>query len=126
MHDIPEEWSLRDYVLALGQFFKERDGPYRRHFACYPPFFCPAADQLINEKGDILVDYVARYENRKQDLHDIGSRIGLPTLGQSIHFEKTRKEDKHYSQFYDDQTRAIIQEIHGTVSYTHLTLPTKA
>ena len=108
VRSIPAKWSFRDYVLALRNFVKNKHLP---KIFDYGPYYYQMADFVLDDDGKILIDYIARYENRKQDLQYIGSRIGLPTLGQFIHTNKSRKENAHYSQFYDDETRELVREL---------------
>ena len=70
----------------------------------------PASDYITDEKGNVLVSYMARYENREHDLQYIASRIGLPVLGK-LHLNKANPEKEHYSHSYDDETQEIVRTL---------------
>ena len=41
-----------------------------------------AEEWLLDKDGNMLVDFVAKYENRQADLAYIGKKINCPKLGQ--------------------------------------------
>ncbi len=81
---------------------------------------------LCDEENTLLVDFVARYENRQEDLAYIGERIGFPELGKIIHVNRIinpelgkvvhisnnlTKSEFHYSEYYDDEMRDKVAEL---------------
>jgi chondroitin 4-sulfotransferase 11 len=73
-----------------------------------------------HEKGETFHDYfdpeqmdfVGRFENRENDLEYISEKIGF-TIDSKIHQRKIQMRDKnkkHYTEYYDDETREIIAE----------------
>jgi hypothetical protein len=75
-----------------------------------------------HEKGETLHDYfdpeqmdfIGRFENRENDLQHISQKIGV-NIDSNIHLRKVQmrnknKNKKHYTEYYDDETREIIAE----------------
>ena len=73
----------------------------------------PADCYLLNGKDETMVDYIAQYENRQEDLAHIGSRIGFPEFGTQFNIAMRVGNDSkyHYSEYYDTVLRDIITEI---------------
>lgn len=63
-------------------------------------------DFITGEDGELLVDFVARYENLEQDLEVVSDRIGIkvdiPHLNSSLH--------KHYKSYYSEATLEAVSE----------------
>ena len=64
--------------------------------------------------GELCVDFVIRYERLDDDSREVCSRIGLSAL--EIPRLKTgiRKGKRHYSEYYDDESRDIVAQLHRT------------
>lgn len=54
------------------------------------------------------INYIGRYENLQEDFNSVLEKLNLPktTLG---HANKSKSSSKHYSEFYDDETRQIVE-----------------
>ena len=72
----------------------------------------PASYYILDRKGNVLVSYIARYENREHDLQLIASRIGLPGFGK-LYLNKTSPGKGHYSYSYDDETQEIVRTLYA-------------
>ncbi len=107
---ISESLSFRDYVISLHQAFISNK--FSQSLFSYPPHRYGSSDFILNSNGEIMVDYIAKYENREHDLKFIASRIGLPELGR-LHVQSSTSEIKHYSYFYDSEMKEIIQTIYA-------------
>jgi len=99
---IPEELTFRDYVLALDKA-EEHGRMFRYHGFKYG-----ASHYLLDDEGTIIVDFIAKYENRSEDLRAIGSRIKIRNL-EGLHLQAASPNHKHYSEFYDEEMKDIIQ-----------------
>ena len=62
-------------------------------------------------KGSLFVDFVGRFENLKKDWEYVAEKINvekeLPHLRKS-----TGKNKKHYSEYYDEKSKNIIQKLY--------------
>ncbi len=103
---IPKEWSFRDYVLALGKSSSETKF-FRAHAFRYG-----ASEYVLGENGEIIVDYIAKYENRSHDLQIISSRLNIDRLGE-LSIQSASPKNKHYSKFYDAETSGIIRNLYA-------------
>src|SRR5690606_16567753 len=43
-------------------------------------FVCPQSDYLLDEDGEVRVDFIGRYENLQKDFEKVCEKIGLPPL----------------------------------------------
>lgn len=105
-NNIPGEWTFYDYVCALGE--AHIDSSYFE----FEGFRLGSADYILGENGEIIVDFIAKYENRSHDLKVIASRLGLNKLGE-LHIQNAKPEELHYSTFYNSETQEIIRRLYS-------------
>lgn len=69
-----------------------------------PKMFMPQLDWITNKDGDILVDFIGRFEKLNEDFdvicHHLGRNLKLPHVNSS--------SQKDYKIYYDDETINII------------------
>jgi len=70
----------------------------------------PQLSFLYSEIKDISKINLIRFENLQSDFDSACEKIGIPRQ-QLPHKNKTNH--KHYTEYYDDETRQIIVEIYG-------------
>lgn len=103
--NIPKEWSFRDYILAL-----RKSSP--ADIFTYHGFRYGASQYVLGENGELIVDYIAKYENRYHDLQLIASRLNIDKLGE-VFIQRATPKNTHYSHFYDDETKEIIRNLYA-------------
>jgi hypothetical protein len=66
----------------------------------------------VGDDGALCVDFVIRYEHLNDDFSTLCARLGLPDM--QIPRLKTgiRKDKRPYTDYYDDDTRDIVAEVH--------------
>ena len=85
---------VREYLKETGSFSE-----YVKHGRYYPS----QADQLNN----ISDFYIGKFENLQEDFNIVCDKIGI-TKQQLPHKNPTKH--KHYTEYYDDETKSIIAE----------------
>ncbi len=103
--NIPKEWNFREYVLEL------KDATVDTLFFEYHGFRYSSSDYLLGNDGKVIVNRIVKYEDRVKDLKEIGSRINLKNLGK-LHLQRASPKHRHYSEFYDNQTKTIIEQLY--------------
>jgi len=65
-------------------------------------------DWLTDENGNMLVDFIGKFENLRGDFAVIIEKLGFGTELKLPHLKRRKTERKHYTEYYDDETRKII------------------
>ena len=77
-----------------------------------------ASDEFVNNDrfyvmdDQLCVDFVIRYENLSEDLTKVRKRIGLPPIDLPHLKTGFREKRHHYSEYFDEQSKAIVAEKH--------------
>ena len=104
--DLPTRLTFRDYVL---QFNAPRH-LLKGQLHSYHAFYYGLLEYIVDSNDNIIVDYIGRYENRTEDIRIIADKIGCQDLG-NLHLQETERSHKHYSQYYDDETKDVISTV---------------
>ncbi len=102
--DLPAELPFKDFVAGLEKPRYMLSG----RFHSSPVYFMSMVDFLCDREDRLMVDFVGRYESRKEDLGRIGEKIGFPELGDFRMQDTTSGRNRHYSEEYDDRTRQLV------------------
>ena len=67
--------------------------------------------EMYTIDGKVVIDFLGRYENLYKDFQYVCNKLGLPWDG-TLSKEKSefRPKNRHYSTYYDSETREIIQK----------------
>ncbi len=69
-------------------------------------------DRFYTIEDQLCVDFVIRYEHLSEDLAEVCGRIGLPPFDLPHLKTGFRQRRHHYSEYYDDESKAIVAEKH--------------
>ena len=70
-----------------------------RHFHCY------------TEHGRVIVDFIGRFESRREHLQILSSRLGLPIDASVWLGSQTRKERTPYTEHYDERMNRVVESV---------------
>lgn len=69
----------------------------------------PQFRQLVDEHGDLAVDFIGRYENLQASFDAISARLDLPTT--ALGHKNPSKHDA-YTSYYDDELRRLVGDFY--------------
>jgi hypothetical protein len=67
----------------------------------------PAFDFVADEDGQIIVDFVGRYESLQRDFDTVMRTLGLPSRVLPV---RNTTEHDHYSRYYAPDTRDLVAD----------------
>ena len=105
---VQHQWSEHDknpYRIKVFKKYKDKDYDFFvKNVIPSEDIHTECLSNLIDLK---VVDFIGRFENFQQDFHTICDKIGIPQQ-QLPHRNATKH--KHYTEYYDDETRKIVAE----------------
>ena len=69
-------------------------------------------DRFYIIDDQLCVDFVIRYENLSEDLMEVCKKVGLPSIDLPHLKTGFRQKRHHYSEYYDDESKAIVADKH--------------
>tara|TARA_Y100000389_G_scaffold40765_1_gene35330 strand:- start:142 stop:771 length:630 start_codon:yes stop_codon:yes gene_type:complete len=89
--------TFEDFIRVLPEiYFKDW------HFIPQSPF-------LVNTKGQLVADKIARFENYDEEVKDILTKLGFH-IEEMPHKNKTIR--KNYKEYYTEETRSIVARLY--------------
>lgn len=104
--------SFKDFVNQIGKIYTMRNSSYQ-HDKWH---VWNQVDHLIDSNGNIMLDYIARFENLNNDFNYVCFRSGLqklklPHLNYPGFYEnEPLRKYEHYSAHYDDELVEIVRQ----------------
>lgn len=69
-------------------------------------------DWLVDQNGDILVDFIGKFETLNEDWKYIAEKLQLHRP--LPHLNENTNKNSHYTEYYNDKTKNIIQNKFAT------------
>jgi len=69
----------------------------------------PQADFICDDVGNIIADFVGRFERISEDFEHACQKLGLDDVAPLPHTHKT--DHKKYTEYYDEETIKIVENI---------------
>lgn len=101
---------IQDRILENGDRFHVEDGQQR--YRVPAEGFLENNDRFYIIDDKPCVDFVIRYEHLEEDYNEVCRRIGIPAAGLPRMKTGIRKERRPYTDYYTDETREIVAELH--------------
>lgn len=70
---------------------------------------CTLYDYVSDEKGNVIVDYIGKYETLNDDMKFICSKIGVPYTQVPL-INVNNKRQRGYKQYYDAESIKFVEE----------------
>lgn len=68
----------------------------------------PQLDYIVNEGGQIITDFIGRFENIEEDFQKMCNNIGRTDATLP---KKNSTEHKNYREYYDDYSKQLVEDI---------------
>ncbi|MGK0440279.1 MAG: hypothetical protein ACJA0N_000064 [Pseudohongiellaceae bacterium] len=96
--------ALAESPIDFCEWVKRAFGNNEPGYYDKPKMFMPSEQWLINNKGEIAVNTIMRFENLINDFDALCRQLGV--VATLPHLKKT--ERTHYQQYYNDEACSII------------------
>jgi hypothetical protein len=106
INELPDECSFSDYVRQLNSPWYNGENSLHS----YQAYYYSMSEYLLDKQGNLLVDFVGKYENRERDLSQVAQRLGVEFSG--IRLQVAHASNSDYSKYYNDETKSIISRVY--------------
>lgn len=96
---------FKSFVKKVSKFQLDRISTYNR----ITWHTCLQLPHLVDEKGNLMVDFIGKFENLQNDYGTLCDIIGIEKT-QLPHLKKTNRG--HYSIYYTDEIREMVYRIY--------------
>lgn len=98
--------DMGDGHISFGDWVRAAYRDHNPEYYDQPLMFAPQADWLTDENGQIIVDFIGRFESLQEDFsslaHVLGCPMGLPHLKSSAHHD--------FRVYYDADSWDVVAE----------------
>jgi hypothetical protein len=103
---------VRDRILADTQDERHfvHDGAQR--YRVPAEAYLENNDRFYIIDDQLCADFVIRYEHLEEDYNEVFRRIDIPPAGLPQLKAGVRKQGKHFTEYYDDETRDRVGDLH--------------
>jgi len=115
VNNLRKKWTNKNWTDKLYYIYKRGDPGFdyfiRTRSKKWANKYWENTLYYFDEKGKPVCDFYIRYENLQKDYEKVCRRLGMPCEKLPKTKNKTRKEKKHYSLYYNSETREIIHNL---------------
>ena len=104
-----KDGSFEDYLNGSGEFGEWLDSPTSDRFR--GEHILPQSD-FLKIRGNVAVDYVARFETLRRDMKQVCRRLGMQWRPLP-HEKRGAHPYSHYSRFYTDEYKKLVEQFYG-------------
>lgn len=97
------DWLMNHFPTPKDERWPMRKSGYR--------MIMPQTDYILDPQGELIVDFVGKFENLKEDFQRACQLAGLAE-GQ-LASKNVSKKSKHYSEFYTRELRQRVAEMYA-------------
>jgi len=99
-HKFYEGMSFKEFAKAIHSIpDKKADPHFRSQYAL-----------LTDKQGDLIPDFIGKFENLEKDYKKICKKIRVDNPPKLSHIRKTKKRQRNYRDYYDEETKKLVQE----------------
>lgn len=104
-----KEWSLM-HLAHIGSFDEFIKTSLVKKEVLNEIHFRPQYQFITNSKGDVIMDYVGRFEKLEESFDYIIKRLKIEKA--ELKKMNVNKERRHYRSYYTDETREIVANLY--------------
>jgi hypothetical protein len=101
---------FEDFIYKKGRFKKFLDPTLDTKEESRHTHLKTSTYFIMDENDNLMVDYVGRFENLKNEWEFICDKLGI--VMKLHHINKHSRSNKHYRDYYNDKTKAYVSEIY--------------